>query len=900
MKKISLIVLFVLSFQIILNAQTKPNGERRGNHFVLKNDKISFSLEFKKGKLQKETITSNSKWTEEFDAKAITVISDGDFAIDVVWAEWQAPGKMDNADNPVRFTKNDFTLTSSKVITMEEIEYKELLLTFEGVNNHLQLLITYHLPDGANYIRRKIKVMDQETSTHFLQAISPLYLSIRKNLVGEIIKEGGFGQPIAFQSDKGGMIYALEYPAANQTISNKKSLLQIESSQEIGQLITKEGVESNWAVQIITPNHYLKWWFYQYIDEIRVAKLRPYTLYNSWYDLRSPEYPKVPEGNVMNEKNIMHIIDLMKQNMMDKYDIHLDAFILDDGWDIYESDWKMRKETFPKGLKPISERLKKYGTDLGIWFGPTGGYSFRQRRIQWMFDKNYEVIGDPKDRDRSMLCIAGEKYGKLFRERTVDMVANQGVSSFKWDGIQFSCSDPTHGHPTGIYSRRAVMESVIDKCQAVRAANPKTFLNITSGTWLSPWWVQYANQIWMQGWDYAYSDAPSISKRDAAMTYRDYVLYDDFIEQKKWFPVANLMTHGIIKGNLQNLGGTTEPLDKFTNNALLYFARGVSMYELYISPDILNDAEWQAIAKSLKWAKDRFEILKNTFFIGGNPAQKEAYGYAHYKDDQGIIALRNPFIDKQKMEVKLDPALGLLPSAKNLVIEQVYPYHYIYPQTYSAGDIVKFDLDSYETAIFEIYPVEKAEFPLPAGAMFSIQKIDGKTMDIEYHDRGEIVFLNESKIENTTEGDPYQKLNEPKDSYTPVEYFKNEKGIQFKCNIPQNDKNIQIAILHESPDGNIPNINLSINNKVIEGKKFGEGDKWQWITYDIQAGEILGKIEKTSKASPSKTSIYLLTEEKNVTHKLKINFKTPIKQRSMPPEIMETGYVKKTYFVGEY
>ena len=64
------------------------------------------------------------------------------------------------------------------------------------------------------------------------------------------------------------------------------------------------------------------------------------------------------------------------------------------------------------------------------------------------------------------------------------------------------------------------MESVIDKCQAVRKKNPNIFLNITSGTWLSPWWVQYANTIWMQGADYGFSDVPSISQRDAAITYK--------------------------------------------------------------------------------------------------------------------------------------------------------------------------------------------------------------------------------------------------------------------------------------------------------------------------------------------------------------------------------------------
>lgn len=144
-------------------------------------------------------------------------------------------------------------------------------------------------------------------------------------------------------------------------------------------------------------------------------------------------------------------------------------------------------------LKPIADTLKKMGTNLGIWFGPTGGYSFRMKRVSWMKQHGYEVVGET--RDNAMLCLAGKNYSQLFEKRVTDMVRNDGMAYFKWDGIQFSCSEPDHGHSTGIYSRRAVLESVIDKCKAVRTVNPDVYLNITSGTWLSPWWVKYANQI---------------------------------------------------------------------------------------------------------------------------------------------------------------------------------------------------------------------------------------------------------------------------------------------------------------------------------------------------------------------------------------------------------------------
>jgi hypothetical protein len=224
--------------------------------------------------------------------------------------------------------------------------------------------------------------------------------------------------------------------------------------------------------------------------------------------------------------------------MIEKHHISLDAFVLDDGWDVYQSDWQLRKETFPNGLKPLADTLKKMGTSLGLWMGPTGGYSFRMKRVNWMKEHGYEVVGT--GRDYSMLCLGGKKYSELFRKRITGFVANDGVAYFKWDGIQFS-----------IYSRRAIMESVIEKCRAVRAVNPNVYLNITSGTWLSPWWVKYANQIWMQGEDYGYADVPSISQRDAAMTYKDMVLYDDFKNHDWWFPVANLMTHGSSRGTLK-------------------------------------------------------------------------------------------------------------------------------------------------------------------------------------------------------------------------------------------------------------------------------------------------------------------------------------------------------------
>jgi hypothetical protein len=645
----------------------------------------------------------------------VSVETDGDFRMEIMWTDWQAPKYFNNGENPAVFSKADFVVDRYQFVEARQGR-KELQLMLAGVDMQLLVRRTYSLGPGDFFVREGLAVADTTHAGHFLQHVWPV--DARMAVPVTQVNHGGFGQPVAWTSGTGGGFFGVEYPAAENVLREAGGERRISCGHEVGVNIGTAWLESEQVVAGLTPDPDVKRWFMKYVDAIRVAPIRPYTLYNSWYDLRSAEYPKVPSANVMNESNIMRIISLIRNNMIEKHRIHLDAFVLDDGWDVYESDWVLRPQQFPNGLKPIADELKKTDTDLGLWFGPTGGYSFRMKRVNWMKEHGYEVVGTTKN--TAMLCLGGERYGSLFAKRVTDVVANDGVGYFKWDGIQFSCSEPGHGHPVGIYSRRAVLQSLIQKCDAVRAKNPDVFLNITSGTWLSPWWVKYANQIWMQGQDYGYADVPSISPRDAAITYRDFVLYDDFTNRNWWFPIANLMTHGIIKGNLQMLGGTREPLDKFTNEVLLYCARGVSMWELYISPDILSEGEWEALGQALIWAKDRFPVLSSTEMVGGDPTKRQTYGYVHFRGSRGIIAARNPWIEPASLEVALSTAAGIDAGASSLVLERVYPTHWVSPELHRQGESIALPLEGFETAIYEIYPVGQADAPLLAGASYDI------------------------------------------------------------------------------------------------------------------------------------------------------------------------------------
>jgi hypothetical protein len=788
------------------------------------NGTVRLTVEVRAGRLAGETL-------ERLDGAGPRLVSDGGFSLELTWTDWSAPGKLQNADNPVVLGAGDFIF--EKAEEKAGNDGRELRLLFRGdekAYDPLRLALVYRLEPGRFWARRRLEVSDPGGPRHFLRALRPLDLRLEPGFAA--VKVGGFGQPVALNAEGGGAFFALEYPAADNLLLAEKGRQEVRCGQEIGERVGPEAIASDWAVEALTPDARVRHWFFAYLDGVRAAPLRPYTLYNSWYDLRSPVYPKVTPDHVMNEANVRRIITLLRANMVEKHGIRLDAFVLDDGWDVYASDWELRRDMFPAGLRPVADELASTGTRLGLWFGPIGGYSFRKERLAWMTQHGYEAVGD-------QLCLAGKNYRALFKKRVLDFVNADRVGYFKWDGIQFSCSEPGHGHAVDIYSRRAVMETVADLCRSARAADPGMFLNVTSGTWLSPWWLRFADQIWMGGEDYGWSDVPSLSRRDAAITYRDSVLYDDFRVQDLWFPLANLMTHGIIKGRLQMLGGEDEPLEKFTDETVTYAARGVSMFELYVSPDLLAEGEWAAIAGALRWARDRFGLLRRSEMIGGDPRKGEAYGYVHADGSRAVVLARNPLIGPQELKVALDPALGLDPGAKDLVLERVYPTRLVDPRLRAVGETIAIPLGGFETAVYEIYPPEEATRPLPAGVEFSGRvNGDGSYTAQCYGADAEPVLLNEW---------PGQAGVLPADAgradgiIGSARQLRAANGrVRYEIDVPASAIGPSLAVLLR-PDvacagAELPKVEARVDGRAVAPALESQEGAWRWVSLALPVG----------------------------------------------------------------
>jgi hypothetical protein len=402
---------------------------------------------------------------------------------------------------------------------------------------------------------------------------------------------------------------------------------------------------------------------------------------------------------------------------MRPYGLHLDSFVLDDGWDDMQHLWVIDPARFPGGFADLKSALQGIGSGLGMWFGPIGGYDQRQVRIATGRREGMEVTSNGQ-----YLCIAGKNYSKLLVDTMLRYQKEYGVNYFKLDGIPFGCNEPDHGHPTGVYSDEADGRSFIGMLENLRAQSPKVFLNITTSIWLSPWWLRWADTVWMGGADSGYlPSVPTLAPRQSAVSYRDSVLYSDFVTHKMQFPISSLMTHGIIKGKYNMLGGNKEFLDDFKDEVVHYYGVGNMMYEWYISPDILSTEEVEALGSTTRWAEaNAHPLLDNSTMVLGDPAQREPYGYVHSSAAKSIVILRNPFVQPRTVRLKLDEEQGFVKTDGALAVETLYPYREQRRGAAHFGDTLSFDLGAYEQIVVELRP-EASDASKVEGVRYSVR-----------------------------------------------------------------------------------------------------------------------------------------------------------------------------------
>lgn len=810
----NIVVIVFLSIYTIC-AQDSAYVKINGSKLLIGNNSIERVVNISHDAARTEQIINKISGTKY-------IVDSDEFTFTITFSNWgPAYSKTQNGENPVNITAKDFRFEGYKIETLDN-DGKELKLNYILNNNKeaFNVKVIYKVFPNNFYMRKWIELSDPKYGTQFLNEIFPISLTFEKKK----ISHGQYGQPV-FNND---IFLGVEYPTVENKIDQTGKVM---SGYYVGEKITKkEYLSHSSIIGVAASPQKLEQTFMNYVDEIKVRGTRQFLLYNTWYDLRFPWLVKNPQ-NIMNEDNILNRVHLFKKYLK-KYNLKLNAFVIDEGWDKMTAKWEIDSTRFPHGFSRIKNALDSMNTSLGLWASPWGGYEERTRRVKWAVQHGYETSGD-------FLCFAGTKYGTALTNSMIKDEKKYHIGYFKWDGLATACNERNHGHLPGVYSHEALVANLINMIDSVRQINPDVFINITIGSWLSPWWLKYVDCVWMQGEDYGYAEnVPCINDRDKAITYKDGVLWDDFRKQDLLFPLSSIMTHGIIKGSLNLLGGRNETLDSFSNEVMMYFGRGVMMWELYLSPDLVSDNEWKAIASTVKWAKENKSVLSKTKMILGNPLKKQPYGYIHLTNEKGILLLRNPNVLAQNAILKLSENIGDIDSSSKYYVKIIYPYNKILPTPIGLNDTLSLKLEGYEILTAELIPTEKINRQLPVGIKYSIDK--GSI--IVYGRAGTsdtIEFVNKENIGKIKFGGDLSKIKFEKKYAGYKDHF--TYNSDYHIDVPENYKSVQVALLIESKTNlkaNIaPEAEFIVNGERKKINVQKEGGSWFWLMADLNYGE---------------------------------------------------------------
>lgn len=461
------------------------------------------------------------------------------------------------------------------------------------------------LRTGTNYLRQEVTLKAGAQPVDVAEVRMLDLYAAEAEVVGKVP-----GSPIV----AGNFFLGFEFPLSNSAVNNGRatSILTRTLPLEAGNSITYSSV-----VGVAAPGQ-MRRDFLAYVESERAHPYRTFLHYNTWYDLGY--FDRYDEAGVLDR------VHQYGEELVNKRGVKMDSFLFDDGWDDPNTLWHFNAG-FPDGFTKILKTAEQFGFGIGVWMSPWGGYSKpKQQRVAAGENNGYETV-------KGGFALSAPKYYQLFESTCLEMIDKFGVNQFKFDGA---------GNASTVFPGSRFdsdFSAAIHMIERLRKEKPNIFINLTTGTLPSPFWLRYADSIWRDGEDHSFDGVGSWRQR--WITYRDEQTYRNIVERGPLYPLNSLMLHGIIYAQkARNL--STDPNDDFVDEVHDYFGTGTQLQEMYITPGLLTKQNWDDLAESEKWSRANAEVLKDTHWIGGDPGKLEVYGWASWTPEKGIVTLRNP------------------------------------------------------------------------------------------------------------------------------------------------------------------------------------------------------------------------------------------------------------------
>lgn len=555
-------------------------------------------------------------------------------------------------------TASEMKLEDVKMVTLAEnpsaatasLRYAGKALEARFTYEELSIVWRAVLRNGSHYLRTEMDI--QAAKDLPMKGIVAMNYLVAKN--------SAYTAPEVVGNTRGAIL------ASNHIFAGLETPMGLNSCKDEGNATHIEGLwrrnttlkaGKTWnissVVGLVAPKQ-LRRSFLAYSERERAVAWRPYPVYISWYELnidrnnaQAPSY----KGN-MTVEQCADVVSHWKTHFYDKYQMAPKAFVWDDGWDQYGT-WTFNPN-FPNGFDEPANEAKKMGTGIGAWLGPVGGYgqSGEYRRAYW--------------RSKGGMQLSNEDYYNFFIRCCTNMIDRYDFRFFKFDGISAQAS--AIGPDEGTRGEENA-EAIISIERAVRQKRPDIFLNTTVGTWASPFWFHFTDAVWRQEGDYGEAGDQG-TDRERWITYRDRLVYQNFIQRSPVCPINTLMTHGFI---LSRWGAVSKNMDYdgIVREMRCAFACGSGMVELYNDYKLMDEikdnqgnagALWKDLAECIKWQQEQADVLPDAHWVGGNPwdgKKANVYGWAAWNGKKCVLTLRNPSTSAQTFTTTLREALDI-------------------------------------------------------------------------------------------------------------------------------------------------------------------------------------------------------------------------------------------------
>jgi hypothetical protein len=433
------------------------------------------------------------------------------------------------------------------------------------------------------------------------------------------------------------------------------------------------------------PAEALRRAFLRYLDTVRVKPTNLHIHYNDWWTAPVPS----------SESFVLANLDALKRGLHEPTGFFFDSYALDAGWSDPQSLWEIDRRHFPQRFAPIADALARLGSRPGLWISPSSLYPFALDN-RWLATNNFETAPHPTL--GAVPCLArGTRYQVAFKQAALRYAREAGLAHMKFDGCVPRCDASDHGHPPGADSQLPIAEGLIEVFDALRAQNPGIALEPTCfGPQPSPWWLLHTPFILGPfGDDSPYGRCPAPDYIESMTTARDLANRegrDAFL-----VPSSALECFDIV---LQCPGS-------FQNHAVMAIGRGRWFFSSYINPRFMDPTAWRFFADALRWARVQREFLQEPLPFGGDPANKQPYGYAFLGSNRHLLCLRNPWIEPAQL-----PLPARLPTPRNAELRMLYPRPGLITRIEPAAPTPALALGPYETQLIEIVPTDRLPFAL--------------------------------------------------------------------------------------------------------------------------------------------------------------------------------------------